>query len=298
MGTPSMGWQATFALDASTFDTSSEAYDIQGESLAYENQLITPNGMMGSPSMFGGNVVEGLRGPVTGGFTLYPTATMLDRLLPRIQGAVESSDVFNPADTLPEFNAMVDRVAKVFTYTGLKVDEAVFASEPGGLLSLAIQVLGKSGSFDNAGTFPTPLTLPDEDPYRHFDTNGQVTILGASREIKRSVITIRRNLIAVVNNAQEASYIREGKRTVEWVVDLPFTSSEVDLLAGDVTGTTGSIKYVQGNRSLLATFGKLHVPKQQPRGVQQGQEIIYPVRMMALWDGTTRELVFTNDSTG
>jgi hypothetical protein len=298
MGTPSMGWQAQFALDASTFDTNSEAYDIQGETISNENQLIEPNGMRGTRSRFGGNVVEGQIGPVQGGFTLYPTPTMFDRLLPRILGADEAAtDIFAVAETIPEFNIMVDRVAKVHTYAGCKINTATLSSAPGDLLTLSVDILGKTETLGDAATFPA-ITPPDEDPYRHFDSSGQVTIFSAVREIKRSTITISNALIPIFNNSQTAAYIREGDRIVDWVVELPFTSSEIDLLAGDVTGTTGSIKYVVGNKSFLVTFGKLHIPKQRPTGIQRGSEIVYPVRMRALWDGSTREIVVTNDITG
>ena len=292
-----MGWQGQFALDLSTFDASSEGYDIQGESLTYENSIIEPNGMRGSRSRFGSNVVQGLIGPVQGGFSLYPTPTMLDNLLPKILGASEAAtDIFAVADTLPYFHAMSDRVGKVFTFSNLKVNSATFRSAPGELLGLSIDVVGKTATAGTAGTFPA-VTIPDEDPYVHHDSSGQVTILGTSREIKESTITISNNLAVAFNGAQTAQQITPMDRVVEWTVLLPFTSDEVDLLAGDVTGTTGSIKYVQGTKSVLFTFGKLHIPKQHPSGMQRGGEIVYPLRMRALWDGTTREIVVTNDIT-
>lgn len=297
MGTPSMGWQGQFASDESTFDTNSFCYDIQNESITCVNQIIEPNGMRGSRSRFGSNVVQGLIGPVTGGFSLFPTPTMLDRLLPWIFGADEAAtDIFAVADTLPYRNFMVDRVAKVFTYDSCKCNSATFRSAAGELLSLAVDLLGKTETIGNAGTFPA-ITPPDEDPYVHHDTSGQVTILGTSREIKESTITISNALTAIMNNSQTPAHIMPQDRIVDWTVLLPFTSSEVDLLTGDVTGTTGSIKYVVGTKSLLFTFGKLHIPKQKPSGMQRGGEIVYPVQMRALWDGTTREVVVTNDIT-
>ena len=49
------------------------------------------------------------------------------------------------AETLPSFTLAIDRVAKVFTYAGCKVNRAVLSGTQGGLLRLALDIVAQSG---------------------------------------------------------------------------------------------------------------------------------------------------------
>ena len=112
----SMGWAAKMAVDSALpFDASSIPLEFISESFVENEERVDSEGIRGTRSRHGERVHAGLR-RVGGSIVLNPSPGELDTLLPYILGAAESTDSFAVADTLPDFQLMIDRVAKVFTY--------------------------------------------------------------------------------------------------------------------------------------------------------------------------------------
>ena len=161
MANASAGSLCKLALEPldGAFDASSEPYEFVSETIRKRATIVDTGGIRGTRSHHAARTRAGAY-EVGGTIVLHPSPADLDLLLPRILGTAESSDSFALADSLENFyfGVMVDRVAKVFTYGGCYVDRATFRSSAGGLLELSLEIVGKTESVGNAGTFPA-LTL-------------------------------------------------------------------------------------------------------------------------------------------
>lgn len=229
----SQGAQAQLAAEPGagphTFDTSSEPYEFISESLKLEATHIDNNAIRGTRSHAKETLREGIE-TVSGQVVLNPSPADLDLWLPRILGTVESMDSFVLAETLLPFGIMIDRVAKVFSYTDCYVNKATFKSESGGLLTLTLDILGISESVGNAGIFPS-LTLgvaASNAPYTHEDCSGAVTLVGSARNTSSVEIIIDNHLQAKFNNSKTATDITPQDRTIQLNTTHPYTSSETD----------------------------------------------------------------------
>lgn len=176
------------------------------------------------------------------------TPLYLDTILPHI-GFTVSTSVYTPTDDFSslEFDVIVDRVAKVHTYTDCKVDKAVFSGQRGSRpVKLTLTLLAKTKTEANAGTFSANSTDPGA-PYVFHE--GTFTALSSAREFDRFVLSINNNMFASFNNSQTASSICPTDREVSFAVSTPYTSSETDLLTDAGTDATGGAGILKFNRS-------------------------------------------------
>ncbi len=197
--TASMGHQTRLGtITESTYGTSPGPVDqpfvFVSESIAKRGVIVEREGLRGTR----GHVADDTRlGPytVSGELVLEPTPEDLAIWLPRILGGTPtgSNPVTYPlAETLPSFTLAVDRVAKVFTYSGCKVNRAVFHGSQGGLLRLSLDLVAKSESVGAAGTFPS-LTPGVTQPYIFSDL--ALTLAAAAREVKQFQLSIDNALV-------------------------------------------------------------------------------------------------------
>src|SRR4051812_8424239 len=122
--TPAQGAQAKMAMDAVLpFDTSSEPIEFITESLIKVQTHVQTGGVRGTRQRSADRVrINSER--VTGSTVHNPTVVELDRLWPRILGGTTAGGITLLAETLPEFQVMIDRVSKVFTYNACRVNRA------------------------------------------------------------------------------------------------------------------------------------------------------------------------------
>ena len=287
---PSMGHQARLGMSAS--GSASEAYEFNSESMAKTGTHVQTGGIRTTRHHIGNNVTDGMIA-VGGSVTLHPTKVNLDNLLPRIQGAAEATDVFNPAETIPDFNYVIDRIAKVFTYSGCKVNKATFKSAKGNPLELTLDIQGKAESVGAAGTFPV-LTLETAKPYTWYQA--VVTLGGSTREVDNIEISIDNALILDrYNNSQTRTALPEGDRIVTFSCDLPYTADEVALYDSGITGAAGTVVFTNGSNVLTFTFANLKAPARSPNVAARSAEIPLRLEMTAFNDATTtKELVITS----
>ena len=184
---PTYSSQAEFAVDtALPFDTSSIPIEFQSESIQKQGQILETAGIRGTRAH---NKERTRTGPyaVSGTITTMASRLMLDTFLPAIMGGSESSNVFSVAETLQELYFMIDRGAKVFTYSGVKVNRATFRGTEQGFIEVSLDIEAETETVGNAGTFPS-LTMPTEKPY--VFTDGVLTLQSSSREMKSFELVI------------------------------------------------------------------------------------------------------------
>lgn len=299
MGDASQGAQAEMAMDPTAIDASSEPYEFVSESLQKRGIILDTNGIRGTRSHAKERARNGTYS-VEGTVTLHPSPVDLDLLLPRILGAAAAGDVFNVAETIPTFVVEVGRVGQTFNYSACKVNRATFRNSAGGLLELALDLIGVAETVDVIGNFPS-LTLG-------------VTAADAPYVMSDAVLVLAGNTIeaidveVLVDNALESRFAT-GSRTATSVtptdrivslnVTIPFsTANELALYDLEATGVgaTMTLTYTNGSLSTLFTFVSLIAPSNSP--VITGKtEVTLSLEFVARKSGATAEIAVTSDAT-
>lgn len=294
MADASMGHQSRLSMAAAgtAIGSYTEAYEFRTEGLRAAREIVETSGIRGTRSM----PIERTRDGtvrINGTIAFHATASMLDLLLPRIMGSAEVADVFAVSETLPEFDVLIDRVAKRFVYAGCKVGRATFRATAGGALELDLEITGKSETV-SATAFPS-ITAPTDPPYIWSDA--VCTVEGSARVVTRWELSIDNQLNARFSNSNNATDIHTQGRVVTVSMTVPYTSDEVDLYGINASGASGAtFVLTNGGRSLTFTIGALAVADSSPVVGGPG-EILLEMSGIAKSTGSTKELSITSDST-
>jgi len=294
MADASMGHQSRLSMAAAgtAIGSYTEAYEFRSESLRNAREMIETAGIRGTRSMPIERTRDGLS-RIGGGLSFHASPSMLDLVLPRIMGAAESSDLFAVAETLPEFDVLIDRVAKRFVYAGCRVGRATFRATAGGALEMDLEVTGKSETV-SATAFPS-ITAPTDPPYVWSDA--VCTIEGTARTVTQWELSIDNQLNARFSNSVTATDIHTQGRVVTVTLTVPYTADEVDLYGINTGGASGAtFVLTNGARSLTFTIGALAIMDNSPTVGGNG-EILLQLTGTAKSTGSTKELAITNDST-
>jgi hypothetical protein len=292
----SHSWATALAMDSALpFDTSSEAFEFISATLKETVERIDNEGLRGTRSRRGERVVPGLK-RILGDIVMNPAPDELDRLLPRILGAAESTDVFAVAETLPEFFVMIDKVAKLQTYSNCRVARATFRGQAGQPVVLTLSVVGKSRTEGAAGGFPA-VTYTTQEPYVFHQ--GVLTLHAAAREIEEFELTIDNVIEPRFRNSQTATDVTPADRIVTLSCRCPYDATNADVYTNESGGTfaSGTLVLTNGARSLQFALNALKSIPETPEVPGRGQELMLPLNYRAHMTGTTREIVVTNDNT-
>jgi len=306
--TASMGHQTKLAtISEVTYGTVpgavTEPFVFVSEAIAKRGVIAERSGLRGTRS----RVADDTRiGPYTVGGLLVvePTAEDLAIWLPRILGgaATGGSPKTYPLDeTLPSFALSIDRVAKVFTYAGCKVNRAVLSGTQGGLLRLALDVVAKSETVGDAGTFPS-LNPSVTQPYIFSDI--ALTLAATSREVRQFALTIDNALVTDrFMNSVTIVGAPEGDRTISLNTTHAWAPANTDLYAQALSGAAGTLQLTNALGGAPPTgyqttfsFATLQTPDRSPN-VAGRQEVFLNLEMIARKTSGTAELEVTHDST-
>lgn len=283
----SMGHQAKLGMG--TANPTTEPYEFYECGIGKDLNHLGSDGIRGTRSHISENVVEGTYS-VGGLVKLRPSKVNLQNLIPRILGTAASGTTYALAETVPDFYLQVDKIAKVMTYAGCKVNRATFRSSKNQPLMLDLDIHGKTETIGNAGTFPS-LTIGTGQPFTHHQA--VVTLSAGARAVDNIEIVIDNALVLDrFFNTQTRNSLPEGDRVITFTCDVPFTASEIAMYDQAVTGAAGTCVYTNGSDVLTFTFAALQVPA-KPIGVNGKGEIIMRLTFTARMLSTTRELVVT-----
>ncbi|REK19172.1 MAG: hypothetical protein DWQ37_01915 [Planctomycetota bacterium] len=302
--TASMGHQAQLGTKNETTYGSAVTVDqgfvFTSESIVKRGVIVERSGLRGTRSH---QALDTRTGPYTvgGRLTLEPTPEDLAIWLPRILGADPSGTTYDLAETLPSFTLAIDRVARVFTYAGCKVDRATFSGSQGGLLRLALDIVAQSEAVAAAGTFPA-LSPNNSQPYIFSDL--ALTLASTAREVKEFELVIDNGLITDrFMNSLVITSAPEGDRTIMLRTMHAWAAENADLYAQALAGAAGTLELTNalggtppdGYRTTFS-FATLQVPDRSP-SVPGRDELMLNLEMMARRVGSTPELSVTHDST-
>lgn len=296
MGTPAIGALAKMAIDSVLpFDTSSLPLEFVNESVRMVQSHVQSEGIRGTRAR-SKERVRIAREQITGSILFRPSPSELEDLLPYIMGAAGVAGVYDFGEALSEFQLMIDRVTKVFTYAGCKVGRAVFSGSQGQPLELRIDVEGETEAIGAAGGFPA--ISADTDTM--FILSDCVLALGADTsavQFRQFELTIDNVLDAdrYMNSVTRAE-IAATDRIVTLTLGMMYTADEVDLHDQAITGGTGTLTFTNGGQSIEFDFPNLKAEAQSP--VVEGKgEIALPLNMTAYKSGSDGELTITLDAT-
>lgn len=295
MSTGSLGHQSRLSMAATgtAIGSYTEAYEFVSESVRKSLTILDTSGIRGTRSHPRERTRDGTF-TVGGQIRMHATPAMLDLLLPRILGANESTDVFALAETLPEFDLLIDRVARRFVYGACKISRATFRCQAGGLLELDLDVVGKTETV-SATSFPT-IAAPTDAPYVFSDA--VLTLVSSSRVVTQWELTIDNVIQPRFSNSQAATDLQSTDRIITANLTTPYTTSEVDLYGLNVgSSAAATFVFTNGGFSTQFAIANLQIPDNSPTVENRNGEILLNLTGTAKMSSTTRELVVTHDST-
>lgn len=289
-----MGYATKFGCIQADGGAVDEQYEFTDLQLRMAEELYEASGLRGTRSHVSERVRQNTRGP---GFTitLQPNSVELDEWLPRILGGSETLDDFPLAETLPLFDVNFDLSTARWYMTDCAVNKATFRSGQGQPLELTLDVEALEFSTD-ATVFPT-LTISTVGPYMFFDSASWLKPAGSALQFMSWQLEIDNQLdTGRFLNSQTRVSTPARDRIITWTWDGPYGDNSA-LFALAAAGVASTAKFVNGNRSLLFVSNKVSYPREFPQ-VSDREEIRLPLVGIARKDGSTAELVTTNDSTG
>lgn len=298
----SQGSQVQNAFDLVDVDTMSTAIETVSNTLSGKYNLTESDGVRGTRSRNKERVRRDLI-EVDGNIVVHPSPTELDQLLPCIVGGTETTDVFPLAETVPEFDWMIDKGADVYDYADLKVDQATFRGSPGQPLELDFSVMGKTETSVGAGNFPA-LTFDTDTMFIFTDSafTYDTSSTGDEYEIIDFELTINNFLERRFGNSTTATSIDSTDRRVTLTTTHPWTSSDgkgadsTGLFITTLAGSDGSLVLTNGGQSLSFAFANMKPsPSMTPEFNGRG-ELVLRVTWNIYKSGSTNELIITHDS--
>lgn len=291
----SQGAQSQLAMDPTAIGAGSEYYHFLRETLTDVHDLIDDgdNAIRGTRSHPQERVNQGLI-DISGSIWMNPTPDELDNLLPRILGGSENLDVFPVAETVPSFVVAIDRVARVHTYSGCKVNRAIFSGRKGQPVTLELQIIGASVSEGAAGSFPS-LTPSSQTPYVFHE--GVLTLQASSRSFDQFVLIVDNRLEREYNNSRTATDIVARDRAVFLATSTPYTATETDLLTtpvGSAAGAAATLVFTKGGQSTTFTLANIKSFARSPN-VPGKRQIRLPLQYKAYKTTSANEIEITHD---
>lgn len=266
-----------------------EAFEFISETLKKVSTHYHSPGIRGTRSRHKSRVRE-TREAIAGSITMEPTPTEIDNLIERILGGTTAVGVTDVADTLPEFYVEIDRIAKVFEYSGCRVSRAVFSGSSGNPLQLVLDIEGETETVGNAGTAAS-LSLPTDNIFVFSDI--VLTLESAAREVSDFTLTIDNLLDADrYMNSLTRDEIYPLDREVTLACTVPYTTANTALYDAAIAGAAGSLVIADGSTTYTIDFANLKIPAESPE-VPGKEEINLALNLASYADDSNSECKFT-----
>ncbi len=281
-----------------TFDTSSETYEYQSESVRKQGRHVDTNGIRGTRDKPKERSRVGAY-TVGGQIRVNPDPLMLDLWLPRILGGTETANAFPLAETLPAFGLLFNRDNETFQYTDCQVARAMFHAKAGPgdgdpeIVDLVLEVWGKTEVTGTTAPVVALSTASNSAVYVHSDAT--FSLNAATRQPREWWVMIDNHLQRRWVNSLTATRISARDRTVALRIAIPYDDDAETLYTQSDAGASGTVTLTNGSFSTLFTFANLKVDQESP--VTPGKtELELHVNMIARSSTTTPSLAVTNAS--
>jgi hypothetical protein len=173
------------------------------------------------------------------------------------------------------------------------VQSARLSASEGGLMTMSVQVVGKTQTHGAVGGYPS-LTLETAQPY--FIADIALTVGGTTVPFNSFSLDIANQYDVKYRNSQMASDIILIGRTINVTLQTPYTSNETSMYNPGNTGAAVVITATNGAYSLTATMPSVKFNRDDPT-VAGRNEIGLTLTGTARKSGSTAALTIVNDST-
>lgn len=283
---------------ASTSGAATSKFElISGNLDIREDPLHDAHGLIGSRSHPSERVRRNTRRP-GGTVVMQPNAVELDFWLARILGTAESADLFALNDALTvTMDIDVDKVTRVETFSSCSINRATFRSQQGGPLEMELDIEALTTTVASAGTFPSLTLNVASGPYMHSDA--VFTLSGTAYKF-RSWSLVVDNMLDTERffNTETRISLQPKDRVITWTFDGPYGDNVnlYGLALGGIAITAVFTNTISTGLTLTFSSTKVQFPRSSAV-LNTAEEIMLPLVGIARRDGSTLELVTTNDST-
>ena len=297
MGTPSYGAKdSLLAFDtALPFDSSSIPMIFLSETLTKEHEILQDEGLRGLLDMSVERTRNG-KEKVSGQVVFEMSPTMAASLIPSWGFTAAGGGVFTLAETVSSHYLMIAKGAKDFTFNNCIASKITIKSEAGRKVIATVDLEAESTTTSASGTLSAiGLTVPTDKPWSYSDL--VCTAFSSARDIFDHEIVIDNKIDAErwVNAINRANMTSQG-REIMFNITTPFSSSETDLIASALAGSTGSSSVYTnadaGTNVMTLAFGTIQFPKTIPTVGGKG-EIKLGLNGRLLKTGSTKPLQIT-----
>lgn len=204
------------------FSTGATRLDFTSESIKATGSLIESDSIAGTRS----KLVNHTRlGPYNvGGSINFDCSPAMLLIWAHYALGTNTSGVLTPAESLPVFGLMIDKVSDVMKVEDCKVTRLVIRGSAGGLISATVDILGRNYS-NTTLTFPSLDLATSADYYPLAFSDFGATIDGDSYEYNSFELTIDNAIASIQRNALYPSCLRENTRSVNLTANVPSTGA-------------------------------------------------------------------------
>jgi hypothetical protein len=273
-----------------TFDSSSESYEFQNESLRAVKTLTNTNGIRGTRSAHVART-RTTQKSVQGTILFHPSPADFALWLPRIMGGAGPA----LAETLPYFGVLVNRVTQTFEYEDCVVNRATIRGTAGGLVECELDIIGKD---ENVGTSAPSVTLgvtAADEPYVFADLT--CSLDATAREVFNFTLIIDNAIQQRFVNSLTATQLNATDRIITFSAECPYTGDEDDLYDVAEAGIAAVLTLTNGAVSTVFTMPGLQIPAESPVIRTRNDEIRLVLNGTARRTSGSAELTVTNDAT-
>lgn len=262
--TAALGYAGQIGMGTATPVTN--RFEIVSENLVCAEEIINGNGLIGSRSHTVDRTRPGLR-RIGGPIRMQPNAIEWSYWLQYMMGGTPSAPVsgvvtYPLADSLTAVYVAIDRISKVFTYNGCKIDKAHVRGRQGEPLELELEVVGIDETIGSGGTFPV-LTLDHAD--------GPFIFSDLVLVINSLTVTVQEFELTIDNkinkdrffNALVLQTVETQDREITLRATLPYGDWNALYGAGS-GGVAASATATNGAAALVFTLPALVFPKKSP----------------------------------
>jgi len=292
--------QAKMAIKDGTgavdFASGATALEFTSESVKSTGSLLRSEGIRGTRAV---EVSQSRRGAYTvaGSVNFDASPTAILEWGRRALGA-NSSGVLTPAESLPTFSLLIDKVSGIHRFQDCKVGKLTLSAGGPGIVTGVAEIVGR-GHTGTGLTFPS-LTLGSDAIDAPLVFSDLVAELAAATyEFGSFSLVIDNTIQTITRNALYAGCNREGRRVITLAANVPSNSSTFAAL--DEPTLAGIAAELSLTSTLAAVGVTIELPacqKARDLPVVNGPgEQTWDVSLQAVKDGSTDEITITVDTT-
>jgi hypothetical protein len=267
---------ANYSFGAQTVVTiGSTAMAATSCSVGVKEVLLQRNGIRGTRDHYDADVRKGPQ-HVGGSINLEPSAADL--------AAIMALAVSDPTADLAEFTVAVSKAAGGQTLSGCKVSKATISGTQGGIISCALEVVGKTVSNSAA----SGSAVVDAIPFIFSDA-----VFSKAGEVHNFQLVIDNHLDAerFLNSVTLPEVVPQD-RTVMLQVSVPWSDANAALYNEALnSASSGTLALNNGTNTKTFTFGKLIAPAESPDVPGKG-EVLLQLNYVAVASTNTAAVAF------